>query len=220
MEKPIYREILLQYINKQEPEQPILTERIAKYAAACLGVDVDKVKKAVNVNMARLEKADLLIRVTKGVYCRKIKTPFGYYMPNKETVFCNQLLRDDTGAIGYETGLSALNKLGLVSQMPNRRSIATNFHNKRVPKEFQVDICKPVTTITETNYKYLQFLDAVRGLAHAPVDVLKPELVLRGTAKDFDLNTDILILFARKYFNQKTLLKTIDILLEGAYETA
>ena len=38
--------------------------------------------------------------------------------------------------------------------------------------------------------------------------------------EEFTLKTEMLILMARKYYGQKTLLRTIDILLEGSYETA
>lgn len=220
MEKRGYREIMLQYIKEQEPEDLILTEKAAEYAAASLGLSKDAVKKAVNVNMARLEKADILVRVAKGVYCRKIKTVFGYYVPNKETLFSKQLLKDENDIIGYETGLSALNKIGLVSQMPNRRYIATNLHTKHVPEGIQIEIRKPRTMINAANYRYLQLLDAIHDLDEAPVDAANPVQVLRGAAKELKLNTDKLILFARKYYNQKTLLKTIDIFLEGVYETA
>ena len=44
--------------------------------------------------------------------------------------------------------------------------------------------------------------------------------VVRATVEEFTLKTEMLILMARKYYGQKTLLRTIDILLEGSYETA
>ena len=42
------------------------------------------------------------------------KTAFGYYTPDRETLFCRQLLYDEDDVIGYETGLSVLNRLGLL----------------------------------------------------------------------------------------------------------
>lgn len=220
MEMIGYREILLRYVNEQEPEQPILTKQVTQYVAAKLGMEDENVKKAVNVNMARLEKAGHIVRIAKGVYCRKIKTAFGYYTPNKETLFCKQLLRDESGVIGYETGLVVLNKIGLVSQMPKNRCIATNLHTKRVPAGLPVEIRKPCTAVNTTNYRYLQLLDAIQDLDNAPVDTINPAEVVKGTARELELNTDMLILMARKYYGQKTLLRTIDIMLEGMYETA
>lgn len=220
MDKIGYRNILIQYINGLEPEQPILTEQITRYVVEQIGLDKTAVKKAVNVNMARLEKTGYIVRVAKGVYCRRIKTAFGYYTPDRETLFCRQLLFDADDVIGYETGLSALNRIGLVSQMPNHRCIATNLHTKRVPPDIRIEIRKPSTYVNGTNYRYLQLLDVVQNLDSAPVDAAKPAEVIRGAAKEQNLNTDMLILVARKYYSQKTLVRTIDIMLEGMYEAA
>lgn len=220
MEKVGYREILLEYINKQEPEQPILTEQIAKYVVQQTGQKEVDVKKAVNVNMARLEKAGHVARVSKGIYCRKIPTAFGYYIPNRKVLFCKRLLYEANRVIGYETGPSAMNRLGLVSQMPKRTYIATNLYKKKVPADILIEIRKPPAVVNETNYKYLQLLDAINDIEEAPVDTTRPADVIKNTAREHGLNTEMLILMARRYYNQKTLLRTIDIMLEGQYEIA
>lgn len=214
-----YKNLLIQYIDKQEADQPILTSQITEYVIKETGLDEKKVKKAINVNMARLEKTDKVIRIEKGVYCKKIKTAFGYYTPNKEMLFCKQLLYDKDNVIGYETGLSLLNRIGLVSQMPKRKCIATNLYTKRVPTGIQVEIRKPPININRSNYHYLQILDVMRDLDRAPVDAAKPEELLKGTIKTLELDTDILILMARKYYSHKILVKTIDIMLGGLYES-
>lgn len=215
-----YRNLLIQYIDRQEADQPILTTQITKYVVKETGMDETDVKKAVNVNMARLERAGKILRIEKGVYCKKIKTAFGYYTPNKEALFCRQLLYDEDDVIGYETGLSALNRLGLVSQMPKRKCIATNRYTKRVPAGIQVEIKRPSVNVNRSNYRYLQILDVIRDLDHAPVDAAKPEELLRGMVKTLELDTDILIFMARKFYNLGILIKTIDIMLGGLYEIA
>ncbi len=215
-----YRNLLIQYIDRQETDQPILTAQITQYVAKETGLAEADVKKAVNVNMARLEKADKIFRIEKGVYCKKIKTAFGYYTPNKETLFCRQLLYDRDDVIGYETGLSVLNRLGLVSQMPKKKCIATNMYTKRVPSGIQVEIRKPSVNVNRANYRYLQILDIIRDLDKAPVDAVRPEELLRGTVKTLALDTDALIFMARKFYSSKILIKTIDIMLGGLYETA
>ena len=55
---------------------------------------------------------------------------------------------------------------------------------------------------------------------HAPVDIAKPEELLKGTVKTLELDTDNLIFMARKFYNLGILIKTIDIMLGGLYETA
>lgn len=220
MDKIGYRNMLIQYIDGQELEKPILTEQITQYVVEQTGLDKAAVKKAVNVNMARLERTGYIARVAKGIYCRRIKTAFGYYTPDRETLFCRQLLFGVGDVIGYETGLSALNRIGLVSQMPNRRCIATNLYTKKIPPDIQIEIRKPSTYVNSTNYRYLQMLDVVQNLDRVPVDAAKPTEVIRGAAKEMNLNTDMLILMARKYYSRKTLIRTIDIMLGGMYEAA
>ena len=118
MEKTKYRDLIMRYLTALDPNQVITTEQVALYVAEQLQLETATVKQTVYLNMARLEKEGLIVRLTKGIYCRKVKTAFGYYTPDKETLFCKQLLRNENEVIGYETGLSALNRIGLVSQMP------------------------------------------------------------------------------------------------------
>lgn len=213
MNKIGYRDILIEYIDTQEAEQPITTEQITKYVIEKTGCDDASIKKAINVNMARLTKAGLISRVAKGIYARRMKTAFGYYTPSKEILYCKQLMRDDTGIIGYETGLSILNRIGLVTQIPKHWYIATNLYTKKVPDEFQIEIKKPKLKIDEGNYRYLQLLDAIRDLDEAPVDAINPNEIVKSVANQFNLNTDRMILMARRYYNRHTLVKTIDIML-------
>ena len=215
-----YKDLILQYLTALNPDQMITTNQVSQYVAEQLHLEVAAVKKTVNVNMARLEKDGQILRLTKGVYCRKIKTAFGYYTPDKEILFCRQLLRNENGVIGYETGLSALNRIGLVSQMPKKRCIATNLHTKRIPKGMQIEIRKPLVMVNADNFRYLQILDVISQLDMAPVDTAKPIEIVRAAAHGFSLETDQLILLARKYYGQKTLVRTIDIMLEGKYEAA
>lgn len=106
MEKIKYRDLIMQYLTALEPDQTITTEQVAQYVAERLLLDAAMVKKTVNVNMARLEKEGQIMRLTKGIYCRRVKTAFGYYTPDKETLFCKQLLRKENEIIGYiETGI-------------------------------------------------------------------------------------------------------------------
>ena len=174
MSKKSYRNILTQYVQEHKVEDVILTDQVVQYAAEELGKDAAEVKKAVNVTMARLEKDGYVIRLAKGVYCKKVKTAFGFYMPNKDDLFCRQLLQDKDKIIGYETGLSALNRLGLVSQMPKKICIASNLHQKRVPEGIQVEVRKPPIAVNSENYRYLQILDTIRDLDRAPVDAAHP----------------------------------------------
>ena len=219
MEKIKYRDLIMQYLTALEPDQTITTEQVAQYVAERLLLDAAMVKKTVNVNMARLEKEGQIMRLTKGIYCRRVKTAFGYYTPDKETLFCKQLLRKENEIIGYETGLSALNRIGLVSQMPKRRCIATNLHTNEFPKEMQIEIRKP-PIVVNSGISIICNFGCNQRTGYGAIDTAKPIDVVRATVEEFTLKTEMLILMARKYYGQKTLLRTIDILLEGSYEIA
>lgn len=73
----------------------------------------------------------------------------------KKAIFCRQLLHDKDEIIEYETGLSALNKIGLVSQIPKRICMASNLHQKRVPEGIQVEVRKPPAMVGGNNYQPL-----------------------------------------------------------------
>ena len=83
----------------------------------------------------------------------------------------------------------------------------------------QVEIKRPSVNVNRSNYRYLQILDVIRDLDIAPVDAAKPEELLKRTVKILELDTDVLIYMARKFYNPRILLKTIDIMLGGLYET-
>ena len=121
----------------------------------------------------------------------------------KKPFFVSSYFGKKNEIIGYETGLSALNRIGLVSQMPKRRCIATNLHTKRIPEGMQIEIRKPPIVVNSGNFRYLQILDAIRELDMAPVDTAKPIDVVRATVEEFTLKTEMLILMARKYYGQK-----------------
>jgi hypothetical protein len=215
MEKQGYRELIVKYLSALESDQIITTEQVAQHVAEQLSLEITVAKKTVNVNMARLEKEGQLVRLTKGMYCKKVKTAFGEFSPSKEMIFCKQLLWEEDVAIGYETGPSALNRLGLISQMPTKLYIATNLYSRRIPGGMQIELRKPPIKVNTDNYRYLQILDVIRELDDAPVDTPRPERIIRNTARELSLDTDRLILIARKHYTKKTLIQTIDIMLDG-----
>ena len=115
--------------------------------------------------------------------------------------------------------MSALNRFGLVSQVPKNICIASNLYQKRVPEGIQVELRKPLIAVNSKNYRYLQMLDMIRDLDRSPVDAAHPVDILKNAVKTLTLDTDTLILLARKYYSNKILIRTIDIILEERYET-
>ena len=165
--------------------------------------------------IARLERDGVVFRITRGVYCKRIKTPFGDYVPSKDMIYGRWLVLDGDRVIGYETGLSLMNQLGLVSQMPRKKWIATNNYTLPVPKDVEIEVQKPRATVTNENYKYLQILDMIDSMGEAPVDAAAPEEIIREKTESAGLLPDRLILYARKFYPTKTLERTVDVILGG-----
>ena len=210
-----YKRCITEYIDQLPGEEPITTDEITAFIAQKTGESFDKVKKDVNVNMARLEKEGFVSRVARGLYCKRIKTAFGDYTPSKDVIYSKRLVSDGEDVVGYETGLSLMNDIGLVSQMPGKKSIASNKYRMKVPTDVAIDIHKPATTVTKENYKYLQLLDIIAELDNAPVDAHNPEIIIREIASSAGLKLEKLLLLARNYYNEHTLGRTVDIMLGG-----
>ena len=210
-----YKKTITEYLDTLPEETPVTPAMVTAYIAERTDEPEEKVRKAVNVNLARLEKDGVISRIAHGVYCKRIQTPFGDYVPGKDRVFGRWLVLDGDTVVGYETGLSLMNQLGLTTQIPNKRFIATNNYKLPLPKDVNIEVQKPRVAVTGDNYKYLQILDVITDLDQAPVDAAEPELIIREKAQDAGLQPDRLILYARKLYPTETLKKTIDIMLGG-----
>ena len=210
-----YKRHMTEYLDTLPQEAPVTTDMVTAYMTERTGEPEDKVRKTVNVNLARLERDGVVFRITRGVYCKRIKTPFGDYVPSKDMIYGRWLVLDGDRVIGYETGLSLMNQLGLVSQMPRKKWIATNNYTLPVPKDVEIEVQKPRAAVTNENYKYLQILDMIDSMAEAPVDAAAPEEIIREKTESAGLLPDRLILYARKFYPTKTLERTVDVILGG-----
>lgn len=210
-----YRNAITAFIDEQEPDMPITTQMIVDHVTRHTGINSDDVRKAVNVNMGRIEKQGLVRRVTKGVYCKQVKTPFGDYSAGNEVLFLKLLTRDGDETIGYETGASALNRMGLITQMPQKISIATNAYLRLQPEGVDVEVRKPVTEITTENCRYLQMLDVINDMGRYPVDTPSPAELIRSVVQDYGLDINKLLIYCRRFYNDSLLGRTVDIVLGG-----
>ncbi|MCR4894324.1 MAG: hypothetical protein K5911_06290 [Eubacteriales bacterium] len=210
-----YKKNITKYLDTLPPEAPVTTDMVTAYMANLTGEPEDKVRKTINVNLARLERERVVSRITRGVYCKRINTPFGDYVPSKEMIYGRWLVMDGDSVIGYETGLSLMNHIGLVSQMPRRKRIATNNYSLPIPKDVDIEIQKPRATVTDDNYKYLQILDIIDIMEETPIDAAAPEEIIRDRTESAGLVPDRLIFYARKLYPTKTLERTVDVILGG-----
>jgi hypothetical protein len=73
------------------------------------------------------------------------------------------LLKEDNRVIGYLTGVSAFNKLGLTTQVSNTIQIGTNISKtSRRRGKYSIRFILQKNTITKDNINLLQILDSIR----------------------------------------------------------
>ena len=68
----------------------------------------------------------------KGIYFRTVTTLFGERGINKESLIADKYLLLDKG---YETGFALIHNIGLATQMPKERVIASHTHNLKLQYE-------------------------------------------------------------------------------------
>lgn len=124
-----------------------------------------------------LIKENKLVRYEKGLYYLPSQTIFGNSILNTQKVIERKYLQDNNKTIGFFTGLTLMNKLGLTTQVPNIIEICTNKEASRV-REISVGNQKvrlrcPRIEINNNNYIILQFLEMINQLKSDEIEVQK-----------------------------------------------
>ncbi|MEI7962132.1 MAG: hypothetical protein WCI04_07390, partial [archaeon] len=96
---------------------PIYTEDLANDLAKQFHIDIGQAKGLVNVNINRIAQNVDLERFQKGIYFKIKETPFGKTKLNPAYIVQNAYLRKNEETIGYETGATFMNQIGLTTQM-------------------------------------------------------------------------------------------------------
>lgn len=126
-----------------------------------------------NVNLRqqikKLVDTGKLKRFDKGIYFLPKKTIFksgSQIAP--ESVLEYKYLRDKSKRCGYMSGLMFFNQMGLTTQVPMLYEVvtnkATNEYRETSLAKSKVIVRRPKVTITEDNYKVLQFLDLLKDV--------------------------------------------------------
>lgn len=120
--------------------------------------------KALN----RMVASGKIVKLAKGKYYKPEITPFGDLLPDQKQVV-KDLLEDNGKILGYLTGYSIYNQLGLTTQVSNtiqigRNQIRPNFKRER----YTISFIKQRNTITKENIPLLQILDAVKYIKKIP----------------------------------------------------
>lgn len=111
----------------------------------------------------RLVKDGKLMKFDKGICYITKDTPFGKSILNPNKVIEKKYINDGSGVIGYYSGISFLNMIGMSSQVANRIEIYTNketskFREVSVGRQ-RVILRRARVNITEKNAPVLSLLE-------------------------------------------------------------
>ena len=125
-------------------------------------------KEAVIKALNRMVALDKIAKLSKGKYYKPEGTVFGNLQPNQSQVV-KDLLEIDGKVIGYLTGYSIYNQLGLTTQVSNTIQIGKNETRPEFKRDrYTISFIKQKNTITKDNIPLLQILDAIRFIKKIP----------------------------------------------------
>lgn len=125
-------------------------------------------KEAVIKALNRMVASSKIAKLSKGKYYKPENTSFGNLQPNQSQVV-KDLLEENGKIIGYLTGYSIYNQLGLTTQVSNTIQIGKNQIRPNFKRErYRISFVKQKNTITKENIPLLQLLDAIRYIKKIP----------------------------------------------------
>ena len=125
-------------------------------------------KEAVIKALNRMAASGKIEKLSKGKYFKPEKTVFGNLEPSQKQIV-KDLLEDDGKTIGYLTGYSMYNQLGLTTQISNTIQIGRNDIRPSVNRDrYSIKFVKQKNTITKENIPLLQLLDAIKYIKKIP----------------------------------------------------
>lgn len=125
-------------------------------------------KEAVIKTLNRMAASGKIVKLAKGKFYKPETTVFGSLQPNQAQVV-KDLLENESKPIGYLTGYSIYNQLGLTTQVSNTIQIGKNEIRPSFKRErYTISFIKQKNTITKENIPLLQILDSIRYIKKIP----------------------------------------------------
>lgn len=158
-------------------------------------------KEAIIKALNRMTASGKISKLSKGKFYKPENTVFGALQPNQYQVV-KDLLEEDGKTIGYLTGYSIYNQLGLTTQVSNTIQIGKNEVRSKFKRErYTISFIKQKNTITKENIPFLQLLDAVRYIKKIPDTSIDAACIrLFNIVKELsDKDVSTLMRLAQKY---------------------
>ena len=170
------RDILLSLFSEYDDVMNITKEirkRISNFAddyvftASDFDFGIDN-QAAVVKALNRMAKSGEITKLSKGKFYKPRKTQFGELRPSAYQI-AKDYIEKDGKLIGYITGYSAYNALGLTTQISSYIQIGTNQYRRSVKREkYIISFIKQPNPITKKNVDILRILDAIRFIREIP----------------------------------------------------
>ena len=125
-------------------------------------------QKAVNKAINALVAQGKIRRLSKGRFYKPQISKFGELQPDTYQIV-KDLIEKNGKPIGYLTGYSVFNNLGLTTQVPASLRIATRREKKAITRGiYRINFVKQENTITKENIQLFQLLDCLRFFKEIP----------------------------------------------------
>lgn len=125
-------------------------------------------KQALIKRLNRLAQNEKLSKLSKGRFYKPERTPFGELEP-KQYQIVKDLLVIGGKTVGYLTGYSIYNQLGLTTQVSNLIQIGKNEIRPAFKRaNYKISIIKQKNSITKENIPLLQILDSIKYIKKIP----------------------------------------------------
>jgi len=204
-----YMDFTCDILRNAKVGAPIYTSQVAERMRASYQLDTKEAAAAAAVAIKRIMDGTIIPELRcyqKGIYYRTKTTPFGEVGINREQLIADKYLLPHNG---YETGLAVMHRMGLTSQIPRQRILATNMAKDcaRADKKLGVIIRPPKVTVTAENKAYLQLLDVLEVMDKAPVDEEHPYEIIAQHIRGQRLEYGTLLAYANNFYNKNTVMQ-------------
>lgn len=152
----------------------------------------------IRYHLKKLTDNGLICRFESGVYYFPKTNILGEKIPlSADTVVAHKYIRRRGKRIGYYSGYTLANRMGLSTQVPFTEEITSNFAPATVReltiKDRKYVIRRPVVEVTEENAPVLQLLDCLKDIDKcAEENLLVCGQILTRYAKEHDITKSMI----------------------------